>query len=116
MSDEDFFQSSQREIRKVAEVPRHYSKTQPQPSDVEYFWVIVFHWDIENPNPFSLQHRNAFGESDIPKTWFIFKLRDDLRMKKKYYKVLNGHYSVFCKVEKGKNDLIFFNDMRRIED
>ena len=114
MSDEDFFQSSQRESRPTTEVPRFVSKTQPQPTDVDYHWVVLFHWDLENPSPFTLHLRALFQKEEIPETWFLFKLRNDLRMKKKYFEVLNGTYSVFCKVEKGKKKksvFLIFSDL-----
>ena len=103
MSDEEFFQSSQVEMRRSTDPPRFFSKSQPLPSDVEYFWVVLFHHDIGNREPFTIHLRATFDEKDIPATWFLFKLRDDLRLKKKYFHVLNGDYSVFCKVEKGKS-------------
>lgn len=109
MSDEDFFGPSQKEIRNSTEVPRFISKSQPKPSDVVYMWVVVFHWDIGNKDPFSLQCRSAFSAADIPETWYSFKLRNDLRKNKIRLDVLNGEYSVFCKVEKGniKKKVVF---------
>lgn len=102
MSDEDFFGSSQKDMRSKTNVPKFWSKTQPQKSDVEYFWIILFHHDIGNQYPFTLHIRTLFSTEEIPDTWYLFKLRDDLRFKKQYFRVLNGDYSVFCKVEKGK--------------
>lgn len=101
MSDEDIF-SSQRDVRPSTDVPHFVSKTQPQQSEVEYLWNIVFQWDLSNPTPFSIQPKISFSHHDVPLTWYLFKLRDDLRLKKTYFRVLNGTYSIFCKVEKGK--------------
>ena len=74
----------------------------PKQSDQDYHWLIVFHWDIGNENPFSVQLKSIFSPSEVPESWYLFKLRDDLRMKKQQIRFLNGSYSVFCKVEKGK--------------
>ena len=99
-SDEDLF-ASQQDIRPSTSVPKFFSKTQPEKSDVEYLWNISFHWDIENTRPFSLQPISNFSEEEVPPTWYLFNLRDDLRLTKKYIRMLNGEYSIFCKVERG---------------
>ena len=100
-SEEDLF-ASQKDVRPHTNVPKFISKTQAEESNVEYFWNICFHWDIGNKNPFSLQPISNFTEKEVPPTWYLFKLRDDLRLKKVYVRMLNGEYSIFCKVEKGK--------------
>ena len=105
-SDEDLF-LSQKEDRPAAEVPPRSCKSQPQKSEVEYMWNVVFHWDIGNNNPFSLQPICNFTDAEVPPTWYSFKLRDDLRLKKIHVRMLNGTYSIFCKVEKGTLNLIF---------
>lgn len=99
MSDEDLF-LSQQESRPATVVPA-VSKSQPQPSDVQYHWVVLFQFDIENNEPFSLFVRNTFSENEIPESWYRFRLEDDLRLLKRYFRTLNGEYAVFCKVEKG---------------
>ena len=71
-------------------------------SDIEYLWYISFHWDIGNTHPFTLQPINNFTAEEVPTTRCNFKLRDDLRLKKIYVRMLNGDYSIFCKVEKGR--------------
>lgn len=103
MSDEDMF-LSQKEVRPVTDVPGFVSKTQPEKSELEYLWYLVFHWDIGNKNPFSLQPVKNFAESEVPRTWLLFNLRDELRQAKIRVRMLNGEYSIFAKVEKG----IFF--------
>ena len=100
MSDDDMFMS-QKELRPTTDVP-FVSKTQPEKSEVEYLWNVVFQWDIGNKEPFSLQPLCNFSESEVPPTWYQFKLRDDLRLKKIYVNLLNGQYSIFAKVEIGK--------------
>ena len=99
-SDEDLF-ASQKDLRSKTDVPTFVSKTQPQSSEVEYLWIIAFHWDIGETSPFSLQPICNFTESEVPSTWYSFKLRDDLRLKKIDVRALSGQYSIFCKVEKG---------------
>lgn len=106
-SEEDMFLSQKDVIRPKTNVPEFISKTQPEKSAVEYMWNIAFHWDIGNTTPFSLQPIINFNEGEVPATWYLFKLRDDLRMKKKYIRMLNGTYSIFCKVEKGIFSVIF---------
>lgn len=101
MSDEDMF-FSQKDVRPKTNLPVFLSKSQPQKSDLEYLWNIVFQWDIGNKYPFSLQPISNFSESEVPSTWYLFKLRDDLRRKKIYVRALNGNYSIFAKVERGK--------------
>ena len=99
MSDEDMF-LSQKDIRPstVIEGP----STQPLPSEVEYHWAVLFNFDIGNIEPFNMFLRSTFKESEIPSRWFDYKLADDVRLKKTYIPTLNGEYSFFCKVEKGK--------------
>lgn len=99
-SEEDLF-SSQKDCRPSTNVPRFVSKTQAKKSNVEYLWNISFHWDIGNTEPFSLQPIANFTEAEVPPTWYQFSLRDDLWLKKTYVRMLNGQYSIFCKVEKG---------------
>lgn len=106
MSDEDIF-SSQKDLRPSTDVPSFVSKTQPQTSDVEYLWNVVFHWDIGNKTPFSIQPISNFNDKEIPSTWYLFRLRDDLRLKKINISMLNGLYSIFAKVEKGKGKTLF---------
>ena len=81
---------SQSEVQKDTDPPRFVSKTQPQKSELEYMWNVVFHWDIENKAPFSLQSVSHFTDSEVPWTWYAFKLRDDLRLKKINVRILNG--------------------------
>ena len=107
MSDEDFFAYSQADQARSPDVSRFVSKTQPQKSDLEYMYWILFHWDLGNSEPFSIHNKSLFGE-EIPDTWYSFKLRDDLRLKKIYFRMLNGEYSVFCKVEKGRKNVFSF--------
>lgn len=99
-SEDDMF-LSQREERPTTKVPPRPSSSQPQKSDVEYMWNVCFHWDIGNQNPFSLQPICNFSDSEVPPSWYHFKLRDELRLKKIDVRMLSGTYSIFCKVEKG---------------
>ena len=105
MSDEDMFQQSQPDFRLPPSPPNVnvVSRSQPQPSDVLYHWVIMFHWDINNKFPFSMFVRSTFPDSEIPDSWYTFRLSEEYRLQKKYLRTLNGQYSVFCKVEKGNN-------------
>ena len=100
MSDEDMF-LSQRETHPPKEAP--VPTSQPLPSDVEYHWAVMFHFDIGNKEPFSMFLRSTFSEKDIPSAWFRYKLSNERRLMKNYIHALNGNYSVFCKVEKGKH-------------
>ena len=102
-SGEDMFLSQKDVVRPRTNVPGFVSKSQPQQSEVEYLWNISFHWDIGNAHPFSLQPISNFTEKEVPSTWYSFRLRDDLRRERRYIRMLNGEYSIFCKVEKGKN-------------
>lgn len=104
-SEDDMF-LSQRDVRPPrTEVQVPVSRSQPQKSDVEYLWNLAFHWDIGDRNPFTLQPICNFTEAEVPSTWYMFKLRDELRLKKIDVRILSGLYSIFCKVEKG----IFIN-------
>ena len=64
-------------------------------------WLVVFHWDVEDSEPFSLHVRNIFTDEEVPESWYAFMLKDDYRKKKIFLHALEGEYSVFCKVEKG---------------
>ena len=87
-------------------------------SDIEYFWVAIFKWEVNNPNPFQVVVRDVFGEDEIPISWFTMKLTTGKRHKKKCYKSFKcKEISIFCKLQKGKiliiiiklNILIIYN-------
>ena len=101
MSDEDMF-LSQREERVSAPIPAPSTSSQPLPTKVEYHWAVLFNFDIGNIEPFLMFLRSTFSEAEIPSSWFLYKLGDEIRLEKKHFPTLNGIYSVFCKVEKGK--------------
>lgn len=101
-SDEDMF-ASQKNVKVSTKVLEPVSKSQPQQSELEYLWNVAFHWDIGNKTPFSLQPIANFTQSEVPLSWYSFKLRDELRLQKIHVEMLNGQYSIFGKVEKGKN-------------
>ena len=102
---------SQRDLRPPAtEVTSFTSKTQPQPqeSDVEYLWIVAFHWDLEKRNPFSIEPIGNFSDSEVPQSWYRFRLRDDLRKTKINVEMLKGQFSVFAKVERGIIIFLFY--------
>ena len=71
-------------------------------SVVEYFFLILFNWDVDDRNPFSCFVWSLFDDNDITHGWITGPLYDSYRMMEISPSCLNGKYSLFCKVEKGK--------------
>lgn len=70
-------------------------------SRLEYFWIIVFQWDLELPTPFQMYTKRDGG---FPTTWLEGALNENMRKMKLRLKSLPGEkYSLYCKIEKGKN-------------
>ena len=77
--------------------------TSTKTSVVDYKWVITFNWDLDEENPFEIYQRNSFSAKEIPNDWYHKALNDTCRHQKLQLTGLRGqHYSVFCKIEKGR--------------
>ena len=78
-------------------------------SDVNYFWVVVFDWSLNQPNPFQVVVKEVIGEDEIPLSWYKKKLTPTRRHQKRTLKAFkNKKVSIFCKIEKGKFQNIFY--------
>lgn len=72
-------------------------------SEVQYAWVILFMYNIEEPQPFSMFPLSLFLGSDFP--WDAVKgsLSSEFRVKSRAFSNLPGQlYTIFAKVEVGK--------------
>ena len=75
-----------------------------QSSRLEYWWLILFQWNINVENPFQIFVKHSLKNSGIPISWIEGSLSKSVRRKQIKISVLGGSkYSLFCKVEKGKN-------------
>ena len=90
-------------------VNKKQSASQPSKSDsagasqINYRWVIVFHWSIVDSSPFKIVPRTFFNEEEIPDSWFSSGLGYNKRSKRIVVNCFDdGEYSVFCKVEDGR--------------
>ena len=70
--------------------------------DREYFFVILFEWSENNPNPVFVVVRDCFAAGEIPDSWFTKKLQEEHRQQKtSFLSLKNRVFSVFAKCEKG---------------
>ena len=77
-------------------------QSQPNPTKVVFHWVVVFDWNVHNPNPFIIDLRENFTGS-IPESWYRKKWEDDHRQQKVKLRIFPDRImSAFCKIEKGK--------------
>lgn len=73
--------------------------------EYKYQWVILFNWDCDNKNPFDIFRLSLFNDKDIKKEW----IENNLGIKSRTTKIKNlsinpsGVYSLFSKIEHGKN-------------
>ena len=70
-----------------------------------YDWVIMFMWNINEEDPFSIVPIRHFkGGNDFPIELVTGALTDKSRIKRYKINCLpgNNNYSLFCKIEKGK--------------
>lgn len=73
-------------------------------STVQYAWVILFHYDIDDPTPFTIVPLSFFAGSDFP--WSAVKgvLHSDFRSQKMTFSKIPGkEYMIFAKVEIGES-------------
>lgn len=69
-------------------------------SVVEYFFLVVFNWNLMVGNPFELHVWEVIP--DFPEEWILGPLTYDNRLQKLPINAFGGsQYSLFCKVEKG---------------
>lgn len=78
-----------------------------KPTDVKkeykYQWVILFHWNVDEENPFFMLKLSNFKDTDIKPEWIKRNLSVDSRIKqlKNLSPFPGGTYSLFAKVEEG---------------
>lgn len=71
-------------------------------SKVKYAWVILFHYDVNESNPFSIVPLSTFVGSDFPWDSVEGILSPGFRMEKRTFSNMTGYYTVFAKIEVGK--------------
>ena len=80
--------------------PQFSQLTKDQYSEVEYNWIVVFSWDVDNESPFEIYQKNAFSSNEIPEQWYTKKLTPTCRHQKLKLSGLRGDlFSVFCKIQ-----------------
>lgn len=71
-------------------------------SVVEYFFLVIFNWDLMVGAPFEMLVREAFTVNDFPEEWIDGHLSEVNRKEKRQLSMFGeGKYSLFCKVQKG---------------
>ena len=76
-------------------------------SQVKYAWVILFHYDIDDPAPFTMVPLSFFAGSDFP--WPAVKgiLNSEFRSEKRTFSNIPGkEFMIFAKVEIGEKNAI----------
>ena len=94
------------------------SQPNPGPPKVIYHWVILFDWDLDNPEPFSIDVREHFTDC-IPDSWFRSNWKPQHRQQKVNMRMYPERtMSIFCKVEKGKITfvLMLYVTFRQMDD
>ena len=77
-------------------------QTQPNPTEAEFMWVVVFDWNVDNPKPFLIDVKENFLDA-IPESWYKKKWQPMHRVQKVRFNAYPDRVmSVFCKVEKSK--------------
>lgn len=79
-------------------------------SQVQYAWVILFHYSINDPKPFSMVPLSFFAKSNFP--WSAVKgiLSPSFRCEKQIFPNIPGKtFTIFAKVEMGMNNDLIFN-------
>ena len=72
-------------------------------SQVRYAWVVVFHYSINDPEPFAIIPLSFFADCDFP--WSAVKgiLSPSFRCEKQTFAKIPGKtYTIFAKVEFGR--------------
>ena len=74
-------------------------------SKVKYAWVILFHYCINDPRPFSIVPLSSFMGSNFPWESVEGIMSPGFRMEKRTFSNMapGNTYTVFAKVEIGKN-------------
>ena len=71
-------------------------------SVVQYNWVVIFTWDVDEENPFEVYQRNSFSNGEIPNEWYSKRLGPTCRHQKLKLTGIRGDlFSVFCKIQAG---------------
>ena len=73
-------------------------------SRLEYFWVIIFQWDLDVVNPFQMYVKQVLKDAGFPNSWLEGGLNDNCRKMKLKLKLKSQEaekYSLYCKLEKG---------------
>ena len=74
-------------------------------SRVEYFWLVYFSWDVNEPKPFNIAALHTLKD-EIPDNWIGSALPDNIRMQKRLVPCLGGgFFSIYCKIAKGSKHL-----------
>lgn len=105
-SQKDFFNDSVEESRQKALNKRISSSYDPSKANLreyQYFWIVLFNWDVDVEMPFVIYKISQFTDSDIKPAWITNNLGVDSRMKKIKNLSLfpGGTYSLFGKIEIG---------------
>lgn len=73
-------------------------------SSVQYAWVILFKYDINQSHPFSILPLSFFMDSDFPWESVEGFLSAEFRIQTRRFSCLGEDlYTIFAKVEVGKN-------------
>ena len=88
-------------------------ETNNRRSEVQYAWIILFHYSIHDFCPFSIIPLAYFLGSDFPWNAVEGILNPEFRMERRTLsKLSGGDYTIFAKVEVGKQlfkkNLTFF--------
>lgn len=73
------------------------------PSKVKYAWIILFNYDINEPEPFSIVPLSSFVGSNFPWNAVEGFLSSEARIKRRVFSNFPDKvYTIFAKVEIGK--------------
>ena len=74
-------------------------------SQVQYAWIILFHYNMDDPEPFSIVPLNFFAGSGSDFPWSAVKgvMHSEFRSEKRTFSKIPGkEFMIFAKVEIGE--------------
>lgn len=72
-------------------------------SKVKYAWIMLFHYSVNESEPFSIVPLSTFRDSDFPWRDVEGILSPDFRSEQRTFSNMPGKtFTIFCKIEVGK--------------
>lgn len=102
-SQQDMFSETSTDTGSVRPCSSLDPSNKKKKKEVSYFWVILFVWDVDEENPFSMHKISSFTKDDINPDWIQMNLGVQSRIKKltNLSPFPGRTFSLFGKIEAG---------------